>query len=344
MQEDEERQPARKRRRVAVACDERRRRKICCDGAQPLCSFCGQHGLTCVCHKGPQRVQVPYDYLQSLIRQVHDLKRTKGPLVSQHPEGTSHDPAYDGYGDQHAAGDGSESAFSIMSPSTCGPTQNGLDISPSVISTQHGTRVRLTSTVDATPHEVARLEDTLSIAKSVTDTIVCAGSPPPASGGSYFGASSTPAFLDVVQAMAASSNGNRHYARIRRRGGPRPGEKHTAATAATPPSRATTTYNNKSCPSMGVKSRFLPPRWTADHLVDTYFSHVCITFTVLQSRRSAKNTNVCGDPRPWSRNYSGCASSMPCLLLGPFFRSSAGRRKRVACRNLLCPGQGALRP
>lgn len=284
MQEDRTRQLVRKRHRVAVACDECRRRKIRCDGSQPLCSFCGQHGFTCAYHKGPQRVQVSQVYLESLIRQLHDLKRTKDPLTGpNHAEEAVQESEYAGYAEQHGGSAASESASSTMSPNTCGPSHQGLDVSPSMMSMSQDTAGTHTSNIGETCQEVAAMEgDELSVAESVTDTIVCAGSPPPASGGSYFGASSTPAFLDVVQAMAASSEGKHQSARFRTRARPQAGDKARAGAAATPVSRATTTPNSsKTHPSVDVNSRFLPPRWTADHLVDTYFSHVCITFTIL---------------------------------------------------------------
>ncbi|OIW28747.1 hypothetical protein CONLIGDRAFT_390808 [Coniochaeta ligniaria NRRL 30616] len=268
MEEEEASQPARKRHRVAVACDECRRRKIRCDGVQPLCSFCRQQGLTCAYHKGPQRVQVSQDYLESLIRQVHDLKRTSDPLASQNKEETVQAP-YDGYMDQHAGDSATESAYSTVSSSMCGPTHQDADRPPSLISLQRTPRGPQVNTMAGSPHVVPALEDALSVTESATDTIVCAGSPPPASGGSYFGASSTPAFLDAVQAMAAPGDGRDHSARARTRARPRTGDKRNAAA----------THASKKKPSLGIQS--LPPRWTADHLVDTYFSHVCITFTVL---------------------------------------------------------------
>ncbi|KAH8911231.1 hypothetical protein BR93DRAFT_989904 [Coniochaeta sp. PMI_546] len=268
-EEEESRQPPRKRHRVAVACDECRRRKIRCDGVQPLCSFCRQQDLCCAYHKGPQRVQVTQDYLESLIKQVHDLKRKQYPVARQYPEETVQGPEYDGYMYQEAGGPVAESASSTISPSTCDPTHKGVERVSSPIPVQQTMREPQSGTITESPQVIAVFEDAVSVTESATDTIVCAGSPPPATGGSYFGASSTPAFLDAVQAMTASGEGNHHSAKVRTRVRPRVGENR----------RTTGTSTCKANPSSGIKS--LPPRWTADHLVDTYFSHVCITFTVL---------------------------------------------------------------
>jgi Fungal specific transcription factor domain/Fungal Zn(2)-Cys(6) binuclear cluster domain len=91
-----------------------------------------------------------------------------------------------------------------------------------------------------------------------TDAMVCAG-PSPRVGGGYFGNSSTVAFLEVLQTIAFRNG--------------------TAMIKGMPPSPRADEFPVSSLPNF--KTPLLPPRSTADHLVDTYFTRVSDLYTIL---------------------------------------------------------------
>jgi hypothetical protein len=164
-----------KRHRVAVACDHCRRRKIRCDGLQPLCSYCLDHDIACVYQKVPQRVHVSQSYLDTLVRQVEELQRTNACL-GQQVLGTS------GHGYRFLEQETPASSRRATSPMS--PTQD-TDVTPAfpLPGSRPGSKNSVTSTGEPAADET----------ESVTDAMVCAGSPLSA-GGSYFGRFSTLSF------------------------------------------------------------------------------------------------------------------------------------------------------
>ncbi|KAJ5626298.1 hypothetical protein N7510_002607 [Penicillium lagena] len=198
-----------KRRRVAVACDDCRRRKIRCDGQQPCCTYCLNHDLSCVYQKTSQRVQVPQEYLNSLLRQVEELRRnapqTNSELITTVP--------------------------------------------PAAVETQ--------PTIIPSPQSVDDRKNENNEEFS-TDAMVCAG-PSPQTGREYFGKSSTLAFLEVLQTMTSRTG-----------------------TAVMKDMHRSPQIDSFSVPGMlNLQAPLLPPRSTADHLVDTYFTRVSYLYMIL---------------------------------------------------------------
>ena len=76
-------EPLSRRRRVAVACDHCRRRKMRCDGIQPVCTYCSNHGIACVYQRMSQKILVSKHYLDSITKELEELRRKKARLVNK---------------------------------------------------------------------------------------------------------------------------------------------------------------------------------------------------------------------------------------------------------------------
>lgn len=239
--EYESAEPFLKRRRVAIACDHCRRRKMRCDGLQPMCTYCLDHGITCVYQQPSQRVQVSRHYLDSLTKQVEELRTANTVLANI------------------SCGDSRQGGRLPRENSTLSGHLN-LPLSP-VPEVRSSPFSKSPGSMMPPPKESISKD-----AQSQSSTIVHAGTPP--AGGSYFGGSSTVAFLEVVQTMAfhngieiprrLQSNEQHHHTDI----------QESSWTSPLPQ-------------PLNFKSKFLPPRFTADHLVETYFSYVSDMYTIL---------------------------------------------------------------
>jgi hypothetical protein len=231
-------EPLSRRRRVAVACDHCRRRKMRCDGIQPVCTYCSNHGIACVYQRMSQKILVSKHYLDSITKELEELRRKKARLVNK------------------SSVDSSTSSGPLMSP----PSPVPQDASPLFSSSPGRTRALKKSNLS---HE----ESVSNESQSPNDTIVCTRAPPPA-GGSYFGGSSTLAFLEVLQTIAF------------RNGVEIPQRYHSSEHHVQNEIREST-CPGPFRPTSNIKLKFLPPRFTADHLVETYFSYVTDMYTVL---------------------------------------------------------------
>lgn len=202
-------------------------------------------------------MQVTQDYLDSLVREVGELRRTKGAS-------SDGDHAYQAHGALSSAG-------WEAPPTSSSPQEAGVPPSFASLSSTGGVRNDTETTAVADDME------------SMTDTILCTGPLPPANGGSYFGAASTPAFLDIVQSVA-SRDDTEHARNLRSTGRPAYGRNQTSS------------ETGKVLSAISIKSRLLPPRETADHLIDTYFSYVAISYTVLHEATFREEYGLLWDP------------------------------------------------
>lgn len=134
------------------------------------------------------------------------------------------------------------------------------------------------------------------------DAMACVGPLPEASNtsasSSYYGNSSTLSFLRTLQTTAFRATSTPSV--------------HTPATTAGPPTRTQ--------PAPPITCRFLPPRSTADYLVDIYFSHVSDLYTVLheasfrQEYAKLWQPGVDSPPDPLWLCIMNCVLALACVF------------------------------
>ncbi|GFG23844.1 hypothetical protein IFM61606_03736 [Aspergillus udagawae] len=87
---DEESEKRPKRRKVAVACDECRARKVRCDGIQPVCGPCTKRSdARCVYTGEPEKRRAVRNYIASLENKIRHLESPSGQQVSRYAQSTS---------------------------------------------------------------------------------------------------------------------------------------------------------------------------------------------------------------------------------------------------------------
>ncbi|GIK05000.1 hypothetical protein Aspvir_009099 [Aspergillus viridinutans] len=87
---DEESEKRPKRRKVAVACDECRARKVRCDGIQPVCGPCTKRSdARCVYTGEPEKRRAVRNYIASLESKIRHLESPGGQQVSRYAQSTS---------------------------------------------------------------------------------------------------------------------------------------------------------------------------------------------------------------------------------------------------------------
>ncbi|GFF32021.1 hypothetical protein IFM58399_03077 [Aspergillus lentulus] len=79
-----------KRRKVAVACDECRARKVRCDGIQPVCGPCMKRSdARCVYTGEPEKRRAVRNYIATLENKIRHLENKDGPQASGYTQSTS---------------------------------------------------------------------------------------------------------------------------------------------------------------------------------------------------------------------------------------------------------------
>ncbi|CAK7214874.1 hypothetical protein SCUCBS95973_002283 [Sporothrix curviconia] len=209
--------------------------------------------LTCVYQEPQQRVQVTQAYLTKLLCRVDDLQRSRATPGSGLAEDDGQDVEMDDGGVGDVVGD------------VVGSTDSPVSSPPSSVPSIPSVPATTTATTDC-PVDCP------------VDAMVCVGPSPETStaSASYYGQSSTLSFLRSLQSTvfrgdvgAESNNININNNSSTPAGvyPAQPSSRNTHASTVPPP--------------LPLKYQFLPPRATADHLVNVYFSHVSDLYTVL---------------------------------------------------------------
>ncbi|KAL4936435.1 hypothetical protein BDV06DRAFT_233421 [Aspergillus oleicola] len=73
--ETEGSRPRPKRRKIGVACDQCRGRKVRCDGVQPVCGHCTARGEKCLYNGEPEKRRATQNYITSLEERIKHLER-----------------------------------------------------------------------------------------------------------------------------------------------------------------------------------------------------------------------------------------------------------------------------
>ncbi|GES66788.1 C6 transcription factor [Aspergillus terreus] len=293
-----------KRRKVAVACDECRTRKVRCDGIQPVCGPCtkrADQGVRCVYTGEPEKKRAVRNYIASLENRIKHLESP-----GYHPANVSSDHGHLKSG--HAQRQVSSSPYDPVSPLPAGvhpsapftpsfsvplnPRQHGSNISaaaggdhasPSCSLCQGTPGSSSTCTHRAT--RPARREDGVNaMMGAVEEERLTQG---------FFGSSSAASFMRQIK-TAVDKRVSSPYRRT-----------SDSVLGIEPPSSLMSTRTPK--PS-GVPNYVLPPRKTADSLMEVYWNFVFPLYPLVDSTllRAEYSRIWTGEPLQSDENMLMC--------------------------------------
>ncbi|KAL5001359.1 fungal-specific transcription factor domain-containing protein [Aspergillus recurvatus] len=297
-QEDASRR--RKRRKIAVACDECRARKVRCDGVQPTCGPCekrADRGIKCKYTSEPEKKKAAQDYIASLENRI------------KHLEG----PAYlSGLSEAHSFEELVHASQATAPNRPLGPTGTplslaytskvspvprtsisfGVDPGRSPLS---GVRPNITganpnSLPDGARHSVRRFSGP---AESTDGVNAMMGSVEEQPSQEFFGSSSAASFMRQIKTAV---------------------DKRVSS-----PSRPTSEFFAESCPrsslislqkerQSAIHDYVLPPRKTADNLMNVYWHYVFPLYPLVDSihLREEYSRIWTGDPLHCDENMLMC--------------------------------------
>ncbi|KAL3477446.1 fungal-specific transcription factor domain-containing protein [Aspergillus californicus] len=246
-----------KRRKISVACDECRSRKIRCDGAKPICEPCARrdHGVQCKYTGEPEKKRAQQKYINNLETRL------------KHLEAPGYIPGYAELSQwrSQAAVSASDSFPAQPSPlhypppraSIAASSDHGSPVCGICRNTQGTSCVHKQTRPSTSGHDITGVNAMMGAIEE-----------PPTQG--FFGSSSAASFMRQIKTAVD-----------RRVSSP---DQHTSESVlgARPSSSLMSTHKEKQT---AVQDYVLPPRKTADSLMDVYWSYVFPLYPLVDSIR-----------------------------------------------------------